>query len=155
VTTHTTTSTRFDGIDPASLTPADINAMCELIGRFARPLDEARIAKLEAAEDAYEAEIDAAQIRLAHVAAPAGARTVDDWLLVGDEWQRVLDGPRIGRGVHVDGVQSVDGAVAWAVRVGPDHVEDLSAAQARELARALQDAAVELDRLTGDAPPFH
>jgi hypothetical protein len=159
-TIHDATETRsgfrrhLNAIDPADLTPADINAMCELIGRFARPLDEARIAKLEAAEAAREAEIEAAQGRFVHIPAPAGARTVDDWMPTGEEWWRLLDGPTIGHGVRVGGFQWDDGVVEWSIGVDRTVTEELSAAQARELARALQDAAVELDRLTGDAPPF-
>ena len=58
---------------------------------------------------------------------------------------------------RVVGEQNSGGAIAVGIEVTENPGTDgagMTAGQARELAAALLDAADELDRLTGDAPPF-
>jgi hypothetical protein len=100
------------------------------------------------------------QAALADIPAPPGAISAGAWWQWHDEAAtRTVYGNRweVGNAVIVVmGEQSADGAARWQIEVqAVDGTNgDITAAQARELAAALVQAAQELDRLTGDAPPF-
>ncbi len=100
------------------------------------------------------------QVALADVAAPAGTTKAGAWYAVGDEQaSRTLyaDTWPVGNVTAiVIGEQLADGSATWQLEI--HEVErtngDLTAEQARELARVLLDAADKLDQLDGTSPPF-
>lgn len=101
------------------------------------------------------------QLSLSNVPAPDGATDVGAWHHDDDTGSssRIVYGGRwtVGNAiVEIVGDQDDTGATAWQIEV--QHVEntvgDLSAEQTRELSRVLTVAADQLDRLTGELPPF-
>jgi hypothetical protein len=79
---------------------------------------------------------------------------VDSWQQWGEQYGRAFDGTmRVVEHMTVDvsGWQYSDGRVGWSIRVyshEQSNDADMSAAQARQVAAALLDAADQLDRLT-------
>jgi hypothetical protein len=150
---------QLQAVDPASLTKEDIGTLIDLLKVAAKPAEDARLAAMEAAEDKRTAASDAAQLRYANIPAPAGATKVDPWYRFGaeGEWLRYFEGTRIGEtglAVGVGGWQHCDGKVEYSAQVLGDDVANLNATDARVLSERLAAAADELERLTGDAPPF-
>lgn len=99
------------------------------------------------------------QARMSHIAVPAGAVRVSVWSDDGERIGRDLYGSehRVGNVVAtLRGEQDGDGATTWQIEIDPAKhtLGDITAAQARELARVLLDAADALDRLDGTSPPF-
>ncbi len=94
----------------------------------------------------------------ADVAVPAGAHA-DRWVRDDNgEWSRSLEWAQVPTTVaavdlYLDGSQNLDGSHTTQVSLYSDGTH-LSAEQTRGLAAALVHAADELDKLTGDAPPF-
>ncbi len=91
---------------------------------------------------------------------PAGAIDVADWYDLHAEPARYFTGklrviPRDNRDhdtlVLVDGTQWANGRIERLISVDDDN---LTVGQARQLAAALLEAADEVDRPTGTAPPF-
>ncbi len=99
------------------------------------------------------------QASLAHIPAPAGAVHVTAWFDDGETTSRIIYGTAWNVGnvnARIIGDQDSDGVTVWKVEFNAVYgtVGDLTAVQAREMAAALVHAADELDKLTGDAPPF-
>ncbi|CAN1549791.1 hypothetical protein MCEMAEM6B_02153 [Mycobacteriaceae bacterium] len=100
------------------------------------------------------------QTTLAHIAAPARAHRAGAWYDDGARITRTIYGTEAVLDTvtaRVVGEQDSGGALTAWVEVIENRGHDgagMTAGQARELAAALLDAADELDRLTGDAPPF-
>jgi hypothetical protein len=97
------------------------------------------------------------QTTLTHIAAPTAR--VSTWYDDGARIARTIYGTQVVLDTvtaRVVGEQDSTGAVtAWVEVVeNPGTDGGMTAGQARELAAALVQAADELDRLTGDAPPF-
>jgi hypothetical protein len=99
------------------------------------------------------------QASLTHIPVPAGAVTVSAWYDDGETCTREVYGTAWNVGnvnARITGEQSSSGVTAWRVEVDPVErtIGDLTAAQAREMAAAMLQAADELDRLTEESPPF-
>ena len=105
----------------------------------------------------YADEMEQLQVRLAHVAVPAGAgaqRWTASWA-DDDDATRTIEWSHHDTslaGITVAGVQDVAGQVAGphvSVFPHPSPVWEISSAEARELAAALSAAADALDTITG------
>ena len=99
------------------------------------------------------------QAAMAGIPTPAGAVSVNRWYDDGELTTRDVYGKGCNVGdvnVRIIGQQDSTGATVWHVEF--DAVEGtvggVNAGQVRELAETLTEAAEELDRLNGDAPPF-
>ena len=97
--------------------------------------------------------------RFAHIPAPAAAVRVYHWQLHTDHgWRRAFEGRDwnlSGASVWIEGHQYVDCSATAQVFIETDStVEPLNGDAARRLAAVLCEAAEEVDRCTGDAPPF-
>jgi hypothetical protein len=102
---------------------------------------------------------NALQASLSHIAAPAGTTRAAIWFDDGQTTTRECFGRAWNVGdvnTRIVGTQETSGALVW--RVEFDAVDGtlgaLTAEQTREMVTVLIEAADELDRLTGDAPPF-
>jgi hypothetical protein len=105
------------------------------------------------------AERNLLQASLAHIPGPAGAVAVSAWYDDGEIVTREVYGTAWNVGnvnARITGEQSSSGVTRWRVEVDPVErtIGDLTAAQAREMAAVMLQAADELDRLTGESPPF-
>jgi hypothetical protein len=99
------------------------------------------------------------QASLTHIPVPAGAVTVSAWYNDGETTTREVYGTAWNVGnanARITGEQASSGVARWRVEVDPVErtIGDLTAAQAREMAAVLVQAADELDRLTEESPPF-
>lgn len=86
------------------------------------------------------------------VPVPPGAESAEHWGDGADGWTRMLHGPsRVVEGfdatVYRTGLQTQDGAVTWSLYVHVADSDDMTAAQVRQLAAALVEAADELEAL--------
>ena len=97
------------------------------------------------------------QTAMAHVPTPAQAHSTSRWFddgqtvartIYGREWQLATVT------VRIIGEQDAAAVTKMGVEVRDHTDHDMTASGARELAAALIEAADELDRLNGDAPPF-
>ena len=121
-------------------------------GRHMQPDELLDVARDMAAQNLLQA-------ALADIAAPDGATEVRAWCTDDDGVHRTVYGGRWTVGntiVVIVGDQDSTGAVTWQIEVQHDErtVGDLTAEQTRELSRVLTVAADQLDRLTGELPPF-
>lgn len=135
------------------LTAQQFDELTQQQARFGLPADEANL--VDQAREHAEANRRDAE-RFGHVAAPAGAQRVTHWEL--DErhggWCREFELPAQRHGrvvVGVEGVQYPDASVRAFVTVDGDDGELLGAADARQVAALLCEAAEVVERLTSES----
>ncbi len=147
-TTDNTAQTWRDLTD--QLTPKQIERLTD--GKHMQPDELLDIARDYAAHNLLQAS-------LADVAAPASITKAGAWGADGTDTKRTVYAGLWHVGnviVEIVGEQSADGAATWQIEVREAERTEgtITAAQSRELALALTDAAELLDRLDGTAPPF-